>query len=165
MKGYQTKLAEAQGKLSRKKKGSNRYKKAKRQLAKLHRKIANQRRDFHHKVARKLVNRYGVIVHEDLNINGLSRSPLAKGVLDAGWAQFLQILAYKAAEAGRRVIKVDPKYTSQDCPVCGYREKRPLWVREFTCPSCGTLLHRDVAAAVNILARARTEPAGIGALT
>nr|WP_298631648.1 transposase [uncultured Thermus sp.] len=64
--------------------------------------------------------------------------------------------------AGRRVIKVDPKYTSQDCPVCGHREKRPLWVREFTCPSCGALLHRDVAAAVNILAKARTEPSGTG---
>ncbi len=150
----QEKLAKIQRELSRKKRGSNRYKKAREQLAKLHRKIANQRKDFHHKLARKLVNRYGTIVHEDLNINGLSRSPLAKGLLDAGWAQFLQILAYKAAEAGRRVIKVDPKYTSQDCPVCGHREKRPLWVREFTCPSCGALLHRDVAAAVNILAKA-----------
>ena len=161
----QEKLAKAQRKLSRKKKGSNRYKKARDHLAKLHRKIANQRRDFHHKVARKLVNRYGAIVHEDLNIQALARSNIAKGVQDAGWGQFLRILAYKAAEAGRRVIKVDPKYTSQDCPVCGHREKRPLWVREFTCPSCGALLHRDVAAAVNILAKARTEPAGIGAPT
>nr|WP_279232216.1 transposase [Thermus albus] len=158
----QEKLAKVQSELSRKKRGSNRYRKAKRQLAKLHRKIANQRKDFHHKLARRLVNRYGTIVHEDLNINGLSRSYLAKGVLDAGWGQFLQILAYKAAEAGRRVIGVDPKYTSQDCPVCGHREKKPLWVREFKCPSCGTLLHRDVAAAVNILAKAWTGPSATG---
>ncbi|WP_243026994.1 RNA-guided endonuclease InsQ/TnpB family protein, partial [Thermus albus] len=150
----QEKLVKAQRKLSRKKRGSHRYKKAKRRLAKLHRKVANQRKDFHHKLARRLVNRYGTIVHEELNINGLSGSYLAKGVLDAGWGQFLQILAYKAAEAGRRVIGVDPKYTSQDCPVCGHREKKPLWVREFKCPSCGALLHRDVAAAVNILAKA-----------
>ncbi|MFN4070523.1 MAG: RNA-guided endonuclease InsQ/TnpB family protein [Thermus caldifontis] len=158
----QEKLAKAQRELSRKKKGSNRYGKAKEELAKLHRKIANQRKDFHHQLARRLVNRYGTIVHEDLNIGGLARSRIAKGVQDAGWAQFLQILAYKAAEAGRRVIKVDPKYTSQDCPTCGHREKRPLWTREFTCPSCGTLLHRDVAAAVNILAKAWTGPSGAG---
>uniref|UniRef100_UPI00242C9280 RNA-guided endonuclease InsQ/TnpB family protein n=1 Tax=Thermus scotoductus TaxID=37636 RepID=UPI00242C9280 len=123
------KLAKAQRELSRKKKGSNRRKKARLKVAKLHRKIANQRRDFHHKLARRLVNAYGTIVHEDLNVQALSRSHIAKGVQDAGWAQFLAILAYKAEEAGRRVIKVDPKYTSQDCPVCGHREKKPLWVR------------------------------------
>jgi putative transposase len=154
------KLAKAQRELSRKKKGSNRRKKARLKVAKLHRKIANQRKDFHHTVARKLVNRYGTIVHEDLNVQALSRSHIAKGVQDAGWAQFLAILAYKAAEAGRRVIKVDPKYTSQDCPVCGHREKKPLWVRAYTCPQCGTLLHRDVAAAQNILAKAWAGPSG-----
>ncbi|WP_243028910.1 RNA-guided endonuclease InsQ/TnpB family protein, partial [Thermus albus] len=158
----QAKLANAQRKLFQKKRGSNRYKKARESIAKLHRKIANQRKDFHHKLARSLVNRYGTIVHEDLNILGLARSCTAKGVHDAGWAQFLQILAYKAAEAGRRVVGVDPKHTSQDCPVCGHRERKPLWVREFTCHSCGTPLHRDVAAAINILAKARTEPAGMG---
>jgi len=158
----QEKLAGAQRKLSRKKRGSHRYRQARKRVAKLHRKIANQRRDFHHKLARRLVNNYGTIVHEDLNTIGLARSRTAKGVLDAGWAQFLAILAYKAEEAGRRVIGVDPKHTSQDCPVCGHREKRPLWVREYTCPQCGTLLHRDVAAARNILARAWTEPSGMG---
>lgn len=156
----QERLAKAQRELSRKKKGSNRRKKARLKVAKLHRKIANQRRDFHHKLARRLVNAYGTIVHEDLNILALSRSYVAKGIHDAGWAQFLAILAYKAAEAGRRVIKVDPKYTSQDCPVCGHREKKPLWVRVYTCPQCGTLLHRDVAAAQNILAKAWTGPSG-----
>ncbi|RTI01147.1 RNA-guided endonuclease InsQ/TnpB family protein [Thermus scotoductus] len=155
------KLAKAQRELSRKKKGSNRRKKARLKVAKLHRKIANQRRDFHHKVARRLVNAYGTIVHEDLNILALSRSYVAKGIHDAGWAQFIAILAYKAEEAGRRVIKVDPKYTSQDCPVCGHREKKPLWVRAYTCPQCGALLHRDVAAAQNILARAWTGPSGV----
>ncbi|RIH74121.1 transposase, IS605 OrfB family [Calidithermus terrae] len=167
----QAKLASAQRSLSRKKRGSNRRRQARRRVAKLHRKIANQRKDFHHKIARRLVNKYGTIVHEDLNVIGLARTRLAKGVLDAGWGQFLAILAYKAEEAGRRVVGVDPKHTSQDCPVCGYREKRPLWVREYTCPQCGAHQHRDVAAATNILARsgrapdrrwARTEPAGMG---
>ncbi len=157
----QAKLATAQRSLSRKKRGSRRRKQARRRVAKLHRKIANQRKDFHHKLARKLVNAYGTIVHENLNIEGLARSRAAKGVHDAGWAQFLAILAYKAEEAGRRVIAVDARYTSQDCPVCGHREKRPLWVRVYTCPQCGTLLHRDVAAAQNILARAWTGPSGV----
>ncbi|AYJ73948.1 putative transposase [Thermus phage phiLo] len=157
----QDKLAILQRNLARKQRGSKRYEKAKLKLAKLHRKIANQRRDFHHKVARKLVNRYGTIVHEDLNVQALSRSYVAKGVMDAGWGQFLRILAYKAAEAGRRVIKVDPKHTSQDCPICGYREKKPLWIREYTCPQCGTHLHRDIAAAQNILTKAWTGPSGV----
>ncbi|WP_253665352.1 RNA-guided endonuclease InsQ/TnpB family protein [Thermus scotoductus] len=158
----QAKLAAAQRSLARKKRGSRRREKARKRVAKLHRKIANQRKDFHHKIARRLVNTYGTIVHENLNIQALSRSRLSKGVLDAGWAQFLQILAYKAEEAGRRVVGVDPQHTSQDCPVCGHREKRPLWVREFTCPGCGTPLHRDVAAALNVLARAWTGPSGMG---
>ncbi|WP_253718944.1 transposase, partial [Thermus scotoductus] len=85
--------------LYRKEMGSNRRKKARLKVAKLHRKIANQRRDFHHKVARKLVNRYGTIVHEDLNVQALSRSHIAKGVQDAGWAQFLMILAYNPHSA------------------------------------------------------------------
>ncbi|WP_367621989.1 RNA-guided endonuclease InsQ/TnpB family protein [Thermus scotoductus] len=157
----QAKLATAQRSLARKKRGSNRRRQARRRVARLHRKIANQRKDFHHKLARRLVNRYGTIVHEDLNILALSRSYVAKGIHDAGWAQFLQILAYKAEEAGRRVVGVDPKHTSQDCPVCGHREKRPLWVRVYTCPQCSTLLHRDVAAAQNILARAWTGPSGV----
>lgn len=159
----QVKLAGAQRNLSRKKRGSHRRKQARRRVARLHRKVANQRKDFHHKLARRLVNRYGTIVHEDLNVLALSRSRTAGGVLDAGWGQFLRILAYKAEEAGRRVVGVDPRHTSQDCPVCGHREKRPLWVREFTCPACGASLHRDVAAALNVLAKARTEPAGMGA--
>ena len=167
----QNQLARAQRSLSKKKRGSHRRKAARRRVARLHRRIANQRKDFHHKLARRLVNHYGTIVHEDLNVLGLARSRTAKGVLDAGWAQFLQILAYKAEEAGRRVVGVDLKHTSQDCPVCGHREKKPLWVREFTCPAGGASLHRDVAAAVNVLARsgrvpdrrwARTEPAGMG---
>ncbi len=158
----QAKLARAQRSLSRKKRGSNRRRQARRRVAKLHRKIANQRKDFHHKLGRRLVNKYGTIVHEDLNVIGMARTRLAKGVLDAGWGQFLAILAYKAEEAGRRVVGVDPKHTSQDCPLCGYREKRPHWVREYACPQCGAHQHRDVAAAINILAKARTEPAGMG---
>lgn len=154
----QNKLANIQKKLSKKKKNSYRHKQTKKQLAKLHRKIANQRKDFHHKLSRRLVNEYGTIVFEDLNVSALARSYVAKGIIDAGWSQFLQMLTYKAEEAGRQVIKVDPKYTSQDCPVCGHREKKHLWIREFQCSNCKSNLHRDVAAAINILTKARTEP-------
>jgi len=105
----QAQLATAQRSLARKKRGSHRHKRARRRVARPHREVANQRRDFYHKTARKLVERYGVIAHEDLNVLGLARSRAAKGVRDAGWAQFLQILTYKAEEAGRRVVGVDPK--------------------------------------------------------
>jgi putative transposase len=159
----QAKLATAQRSLSRKKKGGNRRRKARQRVANLHRKVANQRKDFHHKTARKLVNQYGVIAHENLNIIGLARSRTAKGVLDAGWGTFLNILASKAECAGRQVVGVDPKYTSQDCPACGHREKKPLWVREFQCSGCGSHFHRDVAAAINVLSRAGTLPSGMGA--
>jgi putative transposase len=157
-KKYEKTLSKAQKIVSKRKPGSNRRNKAKRLVAKIHKKIANQRKDFHHKVAKDLVNKYGTIVHEDLDIKQLAQTRTAKGVLDAGWAQFLAILAYKAEEAGRQVIKVDPKYTSQDCPVCGNREKHPLWIRTYTCAKCNTTLHRDIAAAQNILAKAWTEP-------
>ncbi|WP_253664980.1 RNA-guided endonuclease InsQ/TnpB family protein [Thermus scotoductus] len=145
------KLAKAQRELSRKKKGSNRRKKARLKVAKLHRKIANQRKDFHHKVARKLVNRYGTIVHEDLNALGLARTRLSKGVLDAGWAQFIAILSAKAASAGRRVVAVKPHYTSQICPECGSVRRKELSERVHAC-ECGCVLDRDVAAAKVILA-------------
>jgi len=157
----QKKLAKVQQNLSKKKKNSCRYKLIKKQLSKLHRKIANQRKDFHHKLSRRLVNEYGIIVHEDINIQALSQSRLAKGIYDSGWAQFLQMLSYKAEEAGRKVIAVDPKYTSQNCPACGHKEKKPLWIRNFTCPKCNNTFHRDTAAAMNILAKARTEPSAI----
>ncbi len=105
----QKELRRAQRSLSRKK-GSNRRRKARERVAKLHEKTANQRRDFHHKEARKLVERFGAIVHEALNVRGIARTRLAKSTHDAGWAQFLNILTAKAEEAGRRVITVDQEH-------------------------------------------------------
>ncbi len=92
--------------------------------------------------------------HEDLNIIGLARTRTAKGVLDAGWAQFINILSLKAANAGRKVIGVDPKYTSQDCSCCGHRQKVKIG-HAYVCANCGVDMHRDVNAAVNILNRGR----------
>jgi putative transposase len=153
----QKQLRRAQRSLSRKKKGSNRRRKARERVEKLHEKMANQRRDFHHKEARKLVEMYGTIAYEALNVRGIARTHLAKSTHDAGWAQFLNILAAKAEEAGRRVIAVDPKNTTQACSRCGAlpEVKKTLSVRIHTCP-CGYVADRDVNAAKNILKLGRS---------
>lgn len=144
-----------QRQVSRRKKGSRRRKKSVRQLAKAHLRVANQRRDMAHKVARSLVNRYQTIAIEDLNIQGMVKNHhLAKSISDAGWGLFVNTLNAKAAEAGRQVIAVDPRNTSQICSGCGCIVKKPLSQRWHTCPECGTSLHRDINAAINILRRA-----------
>lgn len=135
----QRKLRGAQRALSLKGKGSKRRGKARVHVARLHGKTANQRRDFHPKTARKLVERHGLIVHDALNVKGIARTRLAKFTHDAGWARFLDILASKAEEAGVRVIVVDPKNTTQACSRCGDvpRAKRTLSVRVHRCEACG----------------------------
>lgn len=157
----QKKLRRAQRALSRKKKGSNRRRKARRCVAKLHEKVANQRRDFHHKEARKLVDAYGLIAVEALNVKGIARTRFAKSAYDAGWAQFVSILQSKAEEAGVAVIAVDPKNTTQSCSRCGALSevKKTLSDRIHTCESCGYTADRDVNAAQNILALGRSAQA------
>lgn len=147
-------LKHLQRQVSRRVKGSRRRKKAVRQLAKAHLHVANQRMDTAHKVARSLVNRYGTIAVEDLQIiNMLRNHHLAKSISDAGWNLFVNILMSKAAEAGREVVKVDPRYTSQACSECGVIVPKKLHVRWHSC-ECGCELHRDVNAARNILRKA-----------
>ena len=77
---------------------------------------------------------------------------MARSVLAAGWGSLIEKLISKAEEAGRTVVGINPAYTSQDCHLCGHREKHSLSVREFTCKGCGAFLNRDVNAAKNILA-------------
>jgi len=148
----QKKLRRTQRSLSRKKKGSAQRNKARHRVAKLHEKTANQRRDFHHKQARKLVDAHGLIAHEALNVKGIARTRLAKSTHDAGWAQFVNILAGKAEEAGVRVVAVDPQNTTQACSSCGAMPevKKTLSDRTHSC-SCGYVADRDVNAARNIL--------------
>jgi putative transposase len=170
------KLAQCQRVLSRKKKGSHRRKKAGRALAKAHRKIARQRRDFSHKQSRKLVNTYQVIVFEDIQIGNLTKhakpkqdetgkylpngasakSGLTKSIQDAGWGMFVAMCSVKAAWAGRCLVKVSPKYTSQICSHCGQVRKKDLSERWHSC-DCGAELDRDVNAAINILERGRRQ--------
>lgn len=153
-KKAERKIGLLQRSAAKKKRGSRRQKELKRQIASEHRRVANRRRDFHHKTARTLVNRHDAVFHEDLNIIGLTRTRTAKGVLDAGWASFINILSLKAANAGRTVLGVDPKYTSQDCSECGHRQKVKIG-HAYVCANCGMDMHRDVNAALNILNRGR----------
>ncbi len=113
LRDAERKLKRKQRAVSRKKKGSNRRRTAVRDLARLCQHIANQRKDYAHKVSRKLVNRYGLIAFENLNVQGMVMNHhLAKSIVDAAWNQFVKYTTYKAAEAGRRVVLVDPRNTS-----------------------------------------------------
>ena len=150
----EARLRRCQRKVARRKKGGNRRRKAVRLLQRAHVHVGNQRRDFQHKESRKLVNEYGVIAVEDLNVKGLASGMLAKSVHDAGWSMFFAMLVYKAESAGRRVIQVDPRGTSQTC-VCGQRVAKTLADRWHDCPVCGLSASRDHVSARVILSRAR----------
>ncbi|KRE97967.1 hypothetical protein ASG89_29120 [Paenibacillus sp. Soil766] len=148
------KLKQLQRAVSRKKKGSNRRKKAVLLLAKQHEKVANKRKDHAHKISNSLVQSYDLIAFEKLHIQGMIKNQhLAKSISDAGWHQLVQFTSYKAESAGRAVVQVDPRYTSQLCSNCGNLVKKTLAERIHRCP-CGTTLDRDINAAKNILQRA-----------
>jgi putative transposase len=158
------KLATAQRKLAKCKKGSNRRKKAKRVVARIHERIANQRKDTLHKASHYYVKHYQTMVIEDLKPANMVRNHcLAFAIADASWGQFRLYLEHKAASAGRQMIAVPPYYTSQKCSQCGEYVQKSLSVRTHVCPFCGYLADRDTNAARNILQRglqvlARTEP-------
>ena len=146
----QKRLRVKQKKVSRKKKGSNNRRKAIAKLGKTHQKVANKRKDFHDKTATQLVKKADVIAHEKLNIKGLAKTHLAKSILDAGWGQFLEILKLKAEKAGVLIVEVNPNGTSQYCSNCGHKVPKELHDRIHNCDNCGTILCRDVNAAINI---------------
>ena len=146
------KLAKAQRNLSKTEKGAPERAKRRKIVAHIHERIANQRRDFAHKISRNLVNQFGVIVFEKLNTNGMLKNHcLAKSVQDAAWNQFVLFTTYKAEGAGRRVVLVDPRNTSKTCSRCGSLVEKTLSDRVHSCPHCDLVLDRDVNAALNIL--------------
>ena len=151
----QAKLRRAQRKVARRQRGSHNRKKALVELQRVHAQIRNQRTDFHHQVARSLVNQYGLIAVEDLNIKGLAAGMLAKSVTDAGWSAFITKLADKAAEAGRVLVKVDPRGTSQTC-LCGARVPKTLSQRWHQCRECGLSVSRDHVSAQLVLRLGRS---------
>ena len=145
LKVSEERLIKKQRQLSSKVKGSNNRKKAIRVVATLHKKVSNQRKDFHHKVSRKIVDNCGLIKVEDLRIKNMVKNHnFAKSISDAGWGQFFFFLTYKAEEAGSRVEMVDPRYTSMECRNChNINYDLTLADRTWTCPSCHVVHERD----------------------
>lgn len=161
-----TKLQEEYRKLSRMQKGSSNFRKQSKRIARIHSKIANQRLNHSHQLSRYLVNNFGIICIEDLNVKGMIESienatmynkekhNIRRAYSDAGLGQFINILTYKAEETGRTLVKIG-RYipSSQTCHCCGHRNPavKDLSIREWVCPNCGEILQRDYNAAINIL--------------
>ena len=152
------KLKKAAMSVSRKKKGSVNRQKAIKRLGLAHKKVADTRKDFHFQTAKSLLDSHDLVAHEKLNIKGLARTRLAKSILDAGWGQFLSILANKAENAGLLTVAVNPKNTSVNCSNCGTKVPKKLKDRVHSCPKCGYTADRDVNAARNILKLAVGHP-------
>ena len=152
-------LARSQRNSASKVKGSKNHKKAKKQLSKISAKITNQRRDFHHKAARDLVNAYDSIGIEDLKVKNMSRkgkgrckSGLNRSISDAGWSQFRKILIWQATKTGKQVVVLPAKNTTQKCSSCAAIAKPRIELsdRVFNCKECGLVLDRDRNAARNL---------------
>ena len=150
----ESKLKKIQRHLSRKEKGSGKYIKLRKKIAKLHEKIKYQREDFLHKLSRKIIGDNQAIVVENLNIRGMLKNHrLAKHIADASWHKFISLLEYKTRLYGRKLIKANTFYPSSKlCSICGYKnENLTLSDREWVCPVCGTKHDRDLNAAINLL--------------
>jgi putative transposase len=145
-------LAKAQRKLSKEEKGTPERAKRRKAVSHIHQRIANKRKDFAHKLSQELVNNFGMIAFEKLNSKGmLQNHRLAKSISDAAWNQLIRHTTYKAENAGRVVILVDPRNTSKICSGCGTMVEKSLSVRVHVCPVCDLVMDRDENAAINIL--------------
>jgi putative transposase len=153
------KLRKAQQALTRKVKGSSNRAKARIKVARVHARVADTRRDWLHKESTRVIRETQAVYVEDLCVAGLGRTRLARSVHDAGWSAFTSMLEYKARKHGRtfaRTGRWEP--TSQVCSTCGVKDgPKPLSVRQWACPACGTVHDRDVNAARNILAAGRAD--------
>ncbi len=147
----QKKLRVAQRRVSRRKKFSNRWLKAQKLVSRIHSKIRNRRNDFQHKLSTQLVKDFDLIAIEKLNIKGMAKGIFSKQINDVAWSGFFLKLKYKAENAGKSVIEVNPNFTSQDCSGCGDRVEKDLSQRTHHCLKCGLFLDRDHNAAINIL--------------
>jgi putative transposase len=152
-------LKAAQRALSRKQKGSANRAKARHRVAVMHRKVRDARLDHAHKTALSIVRDSQAVYAEDIAVNGLARTRLAKSVHDAGWSQLLRLIEEKCGQHGRYFAKIGRfEPTSQVCSACGVKDgPKPLAAREWQCKACGTVHDRDVNAAKNILAAGRAD--------
>jgi putative transposase len=165
LRGAEKKLRRAQRELSRKAKGSRNRDRARMKVARAHARVADARREFHHQLSTALIRENQAVAVEDLAVSGLARTRLAKSVHDAGWSAFVGMLEYKARLYGRefrRIGRFEP--TSQVCSACGGRDgPKPLRIRVWQCPGCGTWLDRDINAAVNVAKAAGLAVSACGA--
>ncbi|MFX1521368.1 MAG: RNA-guided endonuclease InsQ/TnpB family protein, partial [Promethearchaeota archaeon] len=147
-------LAKEQRRKDRKLKGSNNRYKQNTRVARLHREIRNQRKDFHHKLSRTLVDSYDLIVYEQLTITNMVKNHrLAKSISGAGWGQLMCFTEYKAEEAGTLVEYASAYHTTQRCSRCGKLVPKTLATRIHRCPYCGLVLARDHNSAITVLHR------------
>jgi putative transposase len=154
LRNSEKKLAKEQRRQTRKVRGSNNRHQQNKKVARVHRKIRNQRKDFHHKLSRKLVDSYDLIVYEKLTIiNMMKNHHIAKSISDAGWGQLMCFTEYKAEEAGTLVEYVSAYNTTQLCSLCGKIVPKTLATRIHSCPYCGLDIARDHNSAITILQR------------
>lgn len=146
LKQSEQKLKETQSKYSK-----HKGKATKRKLSALHRKVVSQRNDFLHKQSRMIVDKYGLIAYEDLNIKKMAQNKFAKSIHDAGWGRFIEMIKYKAENAGVYAVAVNPRNTSKICSGCGTIVEKKISDRQHDCPVCNLSLHRDFNASLNIL--------------
>jgi putative transposase len=149
-------LAKAQRRLSRCDKGTAEYRKHQRVIQHIHQRIANRRKDLAHKLSRRLVDEFQIVVFEDLDIRDMQENgyrSLHKSIGDAAWNQLVQYTRYKAEKAGRECVLVNPRGTTQECSNCGEVVPKNLSTRVHECPHCDCVLDRDLNASLNILAR------------
>ena len=150
----QRKLKLLQQRVSKKRLGSNNWRKAQKKVASLHEYVANCRKDWHRKLSHQVCNDAGMVFVENLNLIGLSRGMLGKHCLDAGWGQFFSILQQTCLKRDVYFQKVDARKTSQICPNCTVETgKKELSQRTHVCSNCGYTTDRDVAAAQVVLQR------------
>jgi putative transposase len=149
------KLAKAQRRHAKKKKGSKNRNKARIKVARVHARITDRRRDYQHKLSTRIVRENQVICLESLAVKNMVKNHcLAKSISDVGWGEFVRQLDYKSQWYGRTLVKIDRWYpSSKTCHTCKYvLEELDLEVRTWECPACKTIHERDTNAARNILA-------------